>query len=482
MPCLASALPTPVDPVKVSLRSRPSSISAVGDVTGLGGRQHRQHTLGQAGLVHQLGQQQHGQRRLLRGLDDHGAAGGHRRADLAGAHGQREVPRRDRVARADGLLGDDDAPGARGRRRVAAADAHRLLGEPAEELGAVLDLAHALGEHLAHLQRHQRREVVGARGDRLEDRTQDLAALPGGRRRPLGLHGAAASRAAMASSAVASAMVMITFVGGRVENVERRRAGRALHRRSTARWGLTTAAVLSVSIPPSCTPSGRSQLGSNDMTKRHFRHPPHGTRWNRHHDADRPRSTSASSSPTTPTAAGELTLTVGDLYIDYSKHRVTRETLRLLVDLADAADLEEPPRRDVRRRAHQHLRGPRRAAHRAAAAARTPSLTVDGQDVVADVHEVLDAMGDFTDRLRRGEWRGATGERDHDRRQHRHRRLRPRPGDGVPGAAALRRRRHLGTVRLQRRPGRPGRQARPDSTRPRRCSSSPPRRSRRWRR
>ena len=74
-----------------------------------------------------------------------------------------------------------------------------------------------------------------------------------------------------------------------------------------------------------------------------------------------------------PARGRELTLTVGDLYVDYSKHRVTRETLELLVDLAKAADLEGKPRRDVRRRAHQHLRGPRRAAHRAAAARRTPS-------------------------------------------------------------------------------------------------------------
>ena len=118
--CLASALPTPVEPVKVSLRSRPSSISAVGDVAGVGGRQHRQHTLGQARLVHQLGQQQHRQRRLLRRLDDHRAARRHRRADLAGAHRQREVPRRDRITRADRLLGDDDAAGARGARGVAA--------------------------------------------------------------------------------------------------------------------------------------------------------------------------------------------------------------------------------------------------------------------------------------------------------------------------------------------------------------------------
>ena len=123
--CLASAFPTPVEPVKVSLRSRPSSISAVVTLAGVLGGQHRQHALGQTRLVHQLGQQQHRQRCLLGRLDDHRAARRHRGADLAGAHRQREVPRRDRVARPDGLLGHDDAAGARRARSVAAAGCAR---------------------------------------------------------------------------------------------------------------------------------------------------------------------------------------------------------------------------------------------------------------------------------------------------------------------------------------------------------------------
>ena len=53
----------------------------------------------------------------------------------------------------------------------------------------------------------------------------------------------------------------------------------------------------------------------------------------------------------------------------------------------------------------------RAVLHTALRLPRDAALTVDGQDVVADVHEVLDAMGDFTDRLRNGEWTGATGER-----------------------------------------------------------------------
>lgn len=111
-----------------------------------------------------------------------------------------------------------------------------------------------------------------------------------------------------------------------------------------------------------------------------------------------------------PARGTELALTVGDLYIDYSKHRVTRETLRLLVDLAEAAEL--PARRDAMFSGeHINTSEDRAVLHTALRLPRDASLTVDGQDVVADVHEVLDRMGDFTDRLRSGEWRGATGER-----------------------------------------------------------------------
>ncbi|MGY4711100.1 glucose-6-phosphate isomerase [Mycolicibacterium sp. CBM1] len=111
-----------------------------------------------------------------------------------------------------------------------------------------------------------------------------------------------------------------------------------------------------------------------------------------------------------PARGSELTLTVGDLYIDYSKHRVTRETLGLLVDLARAAHLEE--RRDAMLSGeHINTSENRAVLHTALRLPRDAELEVDGQDVVADVHEVLDAMGSFTDKLRSGEWTGATGER-----------------------------------------------------------------------
>jgi glucose-6-phosphate isomerase len=111
-----------------------------------------------------------------------------------------------------------------------------------------------------------------------------------------------------------------------------------------------------------------------------------------------------------PDRGRDLTITVGDLYIDYSKHRITRETLRLLIDLARTASLEE--RRDqMFAGAHINTSEDRAVLHTALRLPRDVELLVDGQNVVQDVHAVLDAMGDFTDRLRSGEWTGATGKR-----------------------------------------------------------------------
>ncbi|OBA94322.1 glucose-6-phosphate isomerase [Mycobacteriaceae bacterium 1482268.1] len=111
-----------------------------------------------------------------------------------------------------------------------------------------------------------------------------------------------------------------------------------------------------------------------------------------------------------PNRGSELTLTVGDLYIDYSKHRITRETVKLLIDLAQAAGLEQ--HRDAMfAGVHINTSEDRAVLHTALRQPRGAELTVDGQDVVSDVHEVLDRMGEFTDRLRSGEWTGATGQR-----------------------------------------------------------------------
>ncbi|OBJ67989.1 glucose-6-phosphate isomerase [Mycobacterium sp. 1274756.6] len=104
----------------------------------------------------------------------------------------------------------------------------------------------------------------------------------------------------------------------------------------------------------------------------------------------------------------EFTLSVGDLYIDYSKHRITAETVRLLCDLARTAGLEA--RRDAMFAGeHINTSEDRAVLHTALRLPRGSTLSVDGRDVAADVHAVLDAMGEFTDRLRDGSWTGATG-------------------------------------------------------------------------
>ena len=111
-----------------------------------------------------------------------------------------------------------------------------------------------------------------------------------------------------------------------------------------------------------------------------------------------------------PDRGSELALTVGDLYIDYSKHRVTRETLELLVDLARTARLEQ--QRDAMfSGVHINTSENRAVLHTALRLPHGVELVVDGQNAVEDVHEVLDRMGNFTDRLRSGEWTGATGQR-----------------------------------------------------------------------
>jgi glucose-6-phosphate isomerase len=111
-----------------------------------------------------------------------------------------------------------------------------------------------------------------------------------------------------------------------------------------------------------------------------------------------------------PERGRDFTVTVGDLYIDYSKHRITRETLKLLTDLARAAKLEQH-RDDMFAGKHINTSENRAVLHTALRLRRDAELVVDGQNVVEDVHAVLDRMGDFTDRLRSGEWTGATGKR-----------------------------------------------------------------------
>ncbi|MFI5629880.1 glucose-6-phosphate isomerase [Streptomyces sp. NPDC051664] len=104
------------------------------------------------------------------------------------------------------------------------------------------------------------------------------------------------------------------------------------------------------------------------------------------------------------------TLRVGDLYLDYSKHLVTDETLRLLRELADATGVAGL--RDAMFRGEKiNTTEDRAVLHTALRAPRDAVIEVDGENVVPAVHAVLDKMAAFADRIRSGEWTGHTGKR-----------------------------------------------------------------------
>ncbi|MFE5242969.1 MULTISPECIES: glucose-6-phosphate isomerase [unclassified Streptomyces] len=109
-----------------------------------------------------------------------------------------------------------------------------------------------------------------------------------------------------------------------------------------------------------------------------------------------------------PDRGTAYTLRVGDLHIDYSKHLVTDETLRLLRDLAGATGVAEL--RDAMFRGEKiNTTEDRAVLHTALRAPRDAVIEVDGENVVPAVHAVLDRMAAFADRVRAGEWTGHTG-------------------------------------------------------------------------
>jgi glucose-6-phosphate isomerase len=111
-----------------------------------------------------------------------------------------------------------------------------------------------------------------------------------------------------------------------------------------------------------------------------------------------------------PGRGERMHLEVGDLYVDYAKHRLTDETLGLLFDLARTAGVEEL--RDAMFAGEKiNVTEDRAVLHVALRAPRTEVIDVDGTDVVPEVHEVLDRMAAFSDRVRSGDWVGHTGQR-----------------------------------------------------------------------
>ena len=109
-----------------------------------------------------------------------------------------------------------------------------------------------------------------------------------------------------------------------------------------------------------------------------------------------------------PGRGERLTAEAVDIYLDYSKNRITDETLALLIELAEESGVAE--RRDAMFRGeHINVSENRAVLHTALRLPATATLVVDGQDVVADVHAVLARMRDFANRIRSGEFKGYTG-------------------------------------------------------------------------
>ncbi|HEV2278101.1 MAG TPA: glucose-6-phosphate isomerase [Acidobacteriaceae bacterium] len=111
-----------------------------------------------------------------------------------------------------------------------------------------------------------------------------------------------------------------------------------------------------------------------------------------------------------PDRGKRLALEAEGIYFDYSKHRVTDETLKLLVQLAEQSGLRE--RIDAMFGGEKiNITEKRAVLHTALRAPRDARIIVDGENVVPEVHEVLDRMADFSNRVRSGEWKGFTGKR-----------------------------------------------------------------------
>ncbi|MGH9919796.1 MAG: glucose-6-phosphate isomerase, partial [Nitrososphaerales archaeon] len=114
-----------------------------------------------------------------------------------------------------------------------------------------------------------------------------------------------------------------------------------------------------------------------------------------------------------PGRAERFNAEAAGIYLDYSKNRVTPETMQLLFDLARESALEE--RRDAMFAGdHINVSENRAVLHVALRMQRGSTLVVDGVDVVNEVHRVLGAMADFCDRVRSGGWKGHTGKAIHN--------------------------------------------------------------------
>jgi glucose-6-phosphate isomerase len=111
-----------------------------------------------------------------------------------------------------------------------------------------------------------------------------------------------------------------------------------------------------------------------------------------------------------PKRGTRFALEAEGIYLDYSKNRITDETLKLLLALAENSGLRQ--RIDAMFRGEKiNITEKRAVLHVALRAPKDQTIIVDGENVVPEVHEVLDRMTDFSNRIRSGEWKGFTGKR-----------------------------------------------------------------------
>ena len=114
-----------------------------------------------------------------------------------------------------------------------------------------------------------------------------------------------------------------------------------------------------------------------------------------------------------PARGERMTAEAAGVYLDYSKNRVNEETLKLLIELAQQSGLRA--RIDAMFGGEKiNVTENRAVLHVALRAPRGASILVDGKNVVPEVHAVLDKMGDFTNRVRSGQWKGHSGKRIRD--------------------------------------------------------------------
>src|SRR5271170_7242220 len=111
-----------------------------------------------------------------------------------------------------------------------------------------------------------------------------------------------------------------------------------------------------------------------------------------------------------PGRAARFSIEAAGLFLDYSKNRITQETRKLLLQLAQESGLRE--RIDAMFRGDKiNITEKRAVLHVALRAPKGEAILVDGEDVVPEVHAVLDKMADFSNRVRTGDWKGHTGKR-----------------------------------------------------------------------